>query len=219
MYIFTIIDRTSKWMEAIPMATTAAADCAKVLLAAWVSRFGVPAVITSDRGAQFTSALWAAVCFTLDIKHQQPTAYHPEANGQVERLHRRLKDALRARGAAATWAADLPWVLLGLRAQPREDNNLSPAEEVYGSPIVLPNQFLPGQDITSEQFISKMHNILDTKIVPLPSFHTGRERVLPASLPDELVRSPLVWVRRDGHVPPLQPLYDGPYRVVARGAR
>ncbi|OBQ31888.1 MAG: hypothetical protein AN484_28510, partial [Aphanizomenon flos-aquae WA102] len=153
MYIFTIIDRTSRWMEAIPMATNAPANGVQVLLTAWVSLVGVPTIIASDRSAQFTSALWAAVCLNLDIKHQQTTAYHPEANGMVEWLHRRLKDALRARGAAATWAADLPWVLIGLRAQPREDNNLSPAEQVYGSPIVLPNQFLPGQDITSEQFI------------------------------------------------------------------
>jgi hypothetical protein len=42
----------------------------------------------------------------LNIAHRQTTAYHPESNGAVERLHRRLKDALRARAAAATWADD-----------------------------------------------------------------------------------------------------------------
>jgi hypothetical protein len=39
----------------------------------------------------------------------------------------------------ATWAKEIPWVLLGLRAQPREDTGLSPAEAVFGAPIVLPN--------------------------------------------------------------------------------
>ena len=66
----------------------------------------------------------------LHISHRQTTAYHPESNGAVERLHRRLKDALRARAAAATWSEELPFVLLGLRAQPREDTGLSPAEAV-----------------------------------------------------------------------------------------
>jgi transposase InsO family protein len=39
-------------------------------------RFGVPAVITSDRGAQFTSSLWAARCQLLNISHSTTTAYH-----------------------------------------------------------------------------------------------------------------------------------------------
>jgi cleavage and polyadenylation specificity factor subunit 1 len=56
-YIFTIIDRTSKWMEAIPLSETSAAACAKALTFTWISRFGVPETITSDRGPQFTSNL------------------------------------------------------------------------------------------------------------------------------------------------------------------
>ncbi len=56
-----------------------------------MSRYGVPAVISSDRGAQFTSSLWAALCSLLN----QTTAYHPQSNRMVERFHRRLKDALR----------------------------------------------------------------------------------------------------------------------------
>ena len=88
------------------------------------------------------------MCSFLQIKHQQTTAYHPQSNGMVERLHRRLKDALRTRGAAATWSADIAWVLLGLRAAPREDTNISPAQALYGTPLVLPNQYL---NISNEQ--------------------------------------------------------------------
>jgi hypothetical protein len=97
-YIFTIVDRTSKWMEVIPLSDTSSAACAKALTFTWISRFGVPETITSDRGLQFTSNLWFNLCEMLHISHRQTTAYHPESNGAVERLHRRLKDALRARG-------------------------------------------------------------------------------------------------------------------------
>jgi transposase InsO family protein len=76
--------------------------------------FQVPKTITSNRGPQFTSNLWSQLCSMLNIAHRQTTAYHPESNGAVERLHRRLKDAIRARAAAATWAEELPFVLLGL---------------------------------------------------------------------------------------------------------
>ncbi len=89
-YLFTIIDRTSRWPEAIPLTSITAADCAKALFAGWVSRFGVPATITSDKGAQFTSALWAGLCSLLNIQHSPTTAYHPQSNGLVERFHRRL---------------------------------------------------------------------------------------------------------------------------------
>jgi hypothetical protein len=64
---------------------------------------GVPATITSDRGAQFTSALWAGLCSLLNIQHSPTTAYHPQSNGLVERFHRQLKGALRSRAAAAHW--------------------------------------------------------------------------------------------------------------------
>jgi IS30 family transposase len=61
-HLFTIMDRTSRWPEAIPLNNTTTVDCANALFQGWVSRYGVPAVITSDRGAQFTSSLWAALC-------------------------------------------------------------------------------------------------------------------------------------------------------------
>jgi hypothetical protein len=59
----------------------------------------------------------------------------------VERLHRRLEDALRACAPAATRSEELPIVLLRLRAQPREDNGLSPTEAVFGAPIMWPYKF------------------------------------------------------------------------------
>jgi hypothetical protein len=63
---------------------------------------------------------------------------------------------LCARAAAATWAEEeeLPCVLLRLCAQPREDTVLSPAEAVFGTPIILPNEFLHGEEISVDN-ISK----------------------------------------------------------------
>jgi hypothetical protein len=120
--IFIInIDRTSKWMEAIPLSETSVVACAKALTFTWISRFGVPETITSDRGPQLTSNLWFQLCEMLNISHEQTTAYHSESNAAVERLHRHLKEVFRARATAATWSEELPFVLLGLRAQPGKD--------------------------------------------------------------------------------------------------
>jgi hypothetical protein len=165
--MFTIINCTSKWMEAIPLSETSAAACAKALAFPWISRFGVLKTITSDRGPQFTSNLWLKLYEMLNISHRTTTAYYPESNGTVERLHHRLKDALHACAAAATWSEELLFMLLGFRAQPREDTGLFPAEAVFGAPIVLPNEFLQTEEISFDSIItfSKTLDAPDSSLV------------------------------------------------------
>ena len=51
----------------------------------------------------------------LGIKQQHTTAYHPQANGMVDRLHRQLKDSLKVRTTSPHWMEHLPFTLLGLR--------------------------------------------------------------------------------------------------------
>ncbi|GFN96959.1 Pol polyprotein [Plakobranchus ocellatus] len=68
-----------------------ASTCATALLYHWMARFGVPEDITSDKGRQFTSSLWTQLIHLLGVEANTTTAYHPQANGMVERLHRQLK--------------------------------------------------------------------------------------------------------------------------------
>jgi hypothetical protein len=116
VYLLTIIDRSTRWFKAVPLRNMEASTCTDAVIA---TRFGVPATVTTDRGAQFTSSLWTAACKRLGIKHVLTTAYHPQSNEMVERVHRQLKDALRARGAGPAWHSHLPWVLMGLHAAPK----------------------------------------------------------------------------------------------------
>jgi hypothetical protein len=144
----------------------------------------------------------------------------------VEYFHRRLKDALRARCAAANWVDHLPWVLMGLRAAPREDGGSTPAQEVFGTPLILPGQFLDSPEIPPKIFLEQFSKTLSAAehaaAARRPGPRTngvreaGRPRTAAPRLPDDLARAPTAFVRRDGHVPPLQPLYDGPYAVVRR---
>ena len=52
LYLFTMIDRFSRWIEAVPMRTITTEECSRAFIDTWVSRFGVPDVIISDRGTQ-----------------------------------------------------------------------------------------------------------------------------------------------------------------------
>jgi len=217
-YLFTCIDRSTRWPEAIPLTGISATECASALFHGWISRFGVPTTITSDRGTQFTSSLWSATCSLLEIKHRTTTAFHPQSNGMVERFHRQLKNSLRARLASSNWFEHLPWVLLGLRSAPREDSASSAAEAVYGSDLVLPNQFPITAD-PPDQFYTNLRKSM-SGFNPVPVRHnTPTNEELPEQIPSDLSSCSMVFVRKDGYVPPLVPLYAGPYKVLSRTRR
>jgi transposase InsO family protein len=83
VYLLTIIDRSTRWFEAVSLHNMEASTCVDSFIANWVARFGVLGTVTTDRGAQFTSALWSSACTSLGIKHELTTSYHPQSNGMV----------------------------------------------------------------------------------------------------------------------------------------
>ena len=87
-YLFTIIDRFTHWPEAIPMVNISAESCSRALLSGWLSCFSIPKDITSDRGRQFVSDLWSQLLDMIGARAAHTSAYHPQANGIVERFHR-----------------------------------------------------------------------------------------------------------------------------------
>jgi hypothetical protein len=210
-HILTAVDRSTRWAEAYPLKNIATADCAAVFVAEWVARFGVPAHLTSDRGVQFTSAFWAAVLSRLGIQHKLTTAFHPQSNGAVERFHRRLKDALRARLATTNWPDHLPWIMLGLRAAPREDSGVSSAELVFGAPLVLPGQLLSTTEPPPEEFVRQLRSGVPC-VAPLPPA-ADKSRAPPPSLR----AATFVYVRSPPSSPALAPVYKGPYAVHRAG--
>ena len=84
IYLLTIMDRFTRWPEAVLLPNSEAVTCARALLRTWISRFGVPDSIISDQGRQFTSQLWRELQQVLGVRHNVTTAYHPQANGMVE---------------------------------------------------------------------------------------------------------------------------------------
>jgi hypothetical protein len=83
---------------------------------------------------------------------------------------------------------------------------------------VNPNQFLSIDDNeTMNKFLVQINNILNNS--SLPKHNVAGNRELPEDLPPDLWAADRVWVRLCDHVPPLTPLYDGPYAVLQRSLR
>jgi hypothetical protein len=159
------------------------------------------------------SALWGAVMKRLGIKHNMSTAFHPQSNGLVERAHRRLKGALKARLAGSQWGSHLPWVLLGLRAAPREDSGVSVAELVYGAPLTLPGPLLSAAEPPPEFFLQQLQSS-----VPCVATRPFTDKTDPADL-ETLMTASHVYVLSPPPPPSLTPGYRGPFLVLKRAGK
>ncbi|GFX48166.1 integrase catalytic domain-containing protein [Trichonephila clavipes] len=95
-YCLTATDRFSRYTEAYPMSDMTAETVAATVIRVWISRFGVPGLITTDQGRQFETHLSKELCACLEISRLRTTSYHPSSNGLVERTHRAPKTALMA---------------------------------------------------------------------------------------------------------------------------
>ena len=139
-YIFTMIDRFSRFMEAVPLREITAQACANAFYSFWVSRYGLPDTIVSDKGTQFESVLFNDMLLRLGIERRATTAYHPQANGLIERAHATLKNALRCISTTLfDWEKSLPSALLAMRTA-INDRGVSPSLVVYGEQITVPGK-------------------------------------------------------------------------------
>lgn len=90
--IWVIVDRLTKSAHFIPVKSTrTASSLAEIYMREVVKLHGVPSSIVCDRDPIFTSKLWKAFQDTLGTKRNLSTAYHPQTDGQAERVNQILE--------------------------------------------------------------------------------------------------------------------------------
>jgi len=94
--VMVIVDRFTKKVHFIPLSGNATAkDVADKFFKRIVCQYGIPEVITSDRDSKFTSKFWKHLQEKLGSKLAMSTAYHPQTDGETERVIKDLKIRLR----------------------------------------------------------------------------------------------------------------------------
>ncbi len=133
--ILTVIDRFSKSCRLIPLPKLPTALETAEVLCNYVFRFyGLPDDIVSDRGPQFTSRVWTAFFNFLNINISLTSGYHPESNGQTERLNQEITRFLRSycHRNQADWSRYLFWAEYAQNSLRKPSTGLTPFKCVLG---------------------------------------------------------------------------------------
>jgi hypothetical protein len=94
--IMVVVDKLTKAAHFVPLKTThKAADVADIFIREVARLHGIPKTIVFDRDPKFTSNFWKGLFKGFRMNLNFSTAYHPESDGQTERVNRVIKDILR----------------------------------------------------------------------------------------------------------------------------
>ncbi len=133
--ILTIVDRFSKACRLIPLPKLPTSFETAELLCNYVFRFyGLPEDIVSDRGPQFTSRVWSAFFKHLNVNISLTSGYHPQSNGQTERLNQEVIRFLRSycQRQQSDWSRYLLWAEYAQNSLMKPATGMTPFKCILG---------------------------------------------------------------------------------------
>jgi hypothetical protein len=164
--ILVFVDRLTKMVKLAPTYTTCTAEeTAKLFLAHVFADHGLPDSIITDRGSVFTGTFWTTLLQSLGTKHCKTTAFHPQADGQTERVNRVLEDMLRHYVGSThqtDWDVYLPMAQFAINNSRHSATSTTPFRLNYGRDPKLPLSVRPiTRDVPSvERFSQDMQSAM-----------------------------------------------------------
>ena len=155
--ILVVVDRFTKMSHFIPCTMTInSMDLANIFIQNIVRLHGIPDNIVTDRGTLFTSQFWGHLCKILNITRNLSSAYHPQTDGQTERVNQSLELYLRLYSdyAQTNWIRNLPLAELAYNSNPHDSIGMSPFAANYGyePSMDLSTELLPETPPTVQEF-------------------------------------------------------------------
>jgi transposase InsO family protein len=231
-YILTMLDKFTRWVEAVPLASHSAAVVAEAVVKEWICRYGVPDQIHTDCGSEFESNLMKALCYQLGIAKTKTAPYYPQGNGAIERFHRSLRAMLLAMESyeRTGWDLALPLCLWAYRSRSHGTIGVPPATALFGRNIRIPLDFeLDLAQGNEEELEAYLRNLLSTleRVWALVATHSQEQHQEQKVQHDKKLRGPRCYfagdqvmlrtIARRGQCRKLLAPWDGPYTVI-RGA-
>ena len=133
--VLVVVDRCTKMAHYIATTTTASAfDTALLYMQHVFKHHGLPLRVVSDRGSVFTSSFWQCLLTALGVDSNLSTPYHPQSDGQTERVNHVLEQYLRCFCATDQdqWLRYLPLAEFAYNASHHATTNASPFYLNYG---------------------------------------------------------------------------------------
>jgi transposase InsO family protein len=133
--IMVVVDKLSKYAHFIPVKSTCKAiNVTNIFMKEIFRLHGMPKEIVSDRDTKFTSNFWKSLMVGLETKLLFSTTYHPQTDGQMERVNQILEDMLRMHvmHQPKKWEDFLPLVEFTYNNGYQESLKMSPFEVLYG---------------------------------------------------------------------------------------
>ena len=133
--ILVTTDKLTKFAHFIPYKESSnATELAYIFMKEIVSKHGLPTQIISDRDKLFTSKFWTSLVGLLGAKQKMSTAYHPQTDGQTERLNQTLEQYLRCyiNYEQNDWVKHLPMAQFAYNSSDNEAMKMSPFYANYG---------------------------------------------------------------------------------------
>ncbi|RVW32511.1 Transposon Ty3-G Gag-Pol polyprotein [Vitis vinifera] len=228
--IWVIVDRLTKSAHFLPMKVNFSLDrLASLYVKEIVRMHGVPVSIVSDRDPRFTSRFWHSLQKALGTKLSFSTAFHPQTDGQSERVIQVLEDLLRAciLDLQGNWDDHLPLVEFAYNNSFQASIGMAPFEALYGrkcrSPICwndVGERKLLGPELV--QLTVEKVALIKERLKAAQSRHKSyadhRRRDLEFEVGDHvfLKVSPMKSVMRFGRKGKLSPRFVGPFEILER---
>lgn len=133
-FILSIVDRHTRWTRLVAISSKEASCVAKALAHRWILEYGSMSMMMSDRGTEFCNPVIASLCDYLWIARVRAAAYHPAANGRVERMHRNLGEIARKLCGSdhAKWADMLTMMEFCLNTSVNRATGTTPFRAMFG---------------------------------------------------------------------------------------
>jgi O-acetyl-ADP-ribose deacetylase (regulator of RNase III)/transposase InsO family protein len=146
VYVLSMIDQFSKWIECAALPEQTAQIVAEEFLTRFITTFGCPLHLHSDQGRQFEGRLFQELCRLLEITKTRTTPYHPSGNGQVERYNQVILQMIRCfiEDNIKTWDDELPLLTMALHATVHRQTGFTPNRIMLGREVLLPLDLMLG---------------------------------------------------------------------------